>query len=508
MQSSLSQPLLPRHLVDEIQRTYGAAYLTMSDVSQEASHEYRLAMRNWNGPLPPDIHLCNELDPAFSQKAKRTYLHYMAATADILSACELLYCGASPDKASPDGYTPIFSALAELAVRRFRSFVTPLLPPSYLPSVVNCPPQYLPAYSHIAKILIEQHIDVNQTVHRVSILRLACLAKDWDIIGLLFEHGANDTISSSTSTFKATFPTASDRKRYTALVAAKRLPEGQQRPARMCPCWSGKRVSECHGKLGAKVPYPLDYVCVCGSEKTYRRCCSRKAKLSVIEEWKSDICRIMHRYDEKDDMAEINQKLQELMKKGQLMEDSLRRAIGLPEDPAKNHTMYTDPNEFGKRVTEQGLVDPAFGYAMCRYPDRVPLPVDRTVRSRQVMEGRHAIWNSLVDEYIALGTDSRSAFEIARAAKVGTWGGAYIRQCEGENCDKVEQKDVEKLQQCIKCQMAVYCGRECQKSAWPTHKKVCSTPAQRPQLLPSQMAVLKKVMPAIANGEVLLYLPS
>ena len=49
--------------------------------------------------------------------------------------------------------------------------------------------------------------------------------------------------------------------------------------------------------------------------------------------------------------------------------------------------------------------------------------------------------------------------------------GCYIKPFECGQCQKKEQ-----LKNCTRCQHVRYCSRECQKSAWKTHKMVCHKP--------------------------------
>ena len=63
-------------------------------------------------------------------------------------------------------------------------------------------------------------------------------------------------------------------------------------------------------------------------------------------------------------------------------------------------------------------------------------------------------WNAAIDEYINSGVDPRPKAEIERQAKVGTWGGAFIRQCESEECTKLEtDPGIVKMMQCSRCQI-------------------------------------------------------
>lgn len=66
----------------------------------------------------------------------------------------------------------------------------------------------------------------------------------------------------------------------------------------------------------------------------------------------------------------------------------------------------------------------------------------------------HFTWNAAIDEYINSGVDSRPKAEIERQAKVGTWGGAFVRQCESEVCENLEtDPGVAKMMQCSGCKI-------------------------------------------------------
>lgn len=56
-----------------------------------------------------------------------------------------------------------------------------------------------------------------------------------------------------------------------------------------------------------------------------------------------------------------------------------------------------------------------------------------------------------------------SAAQLATAAAVIGGGAQQCDEC-GATCA---------LQRCAKCKVAGYCGSECQKRAWPTHKPIC-----------------------------------
>jgi hypothetical protein len=50
-----------------------------------------------------------------------------------------------------------------------------------------------------------------------------------------------------------------------------------------------------------------------------------------------------------------------------------------------------------------------------------------------------------------------------------------LERCSG--CGKIEGKKNE-FKKCSRCQVAVYCGRDCQKADWKAHKKVCASLAK------------------------------
>lgn len=62
-------------------------------------------------------------------------------------------------------------------------------------------------------------------------------------------------------------------------------------------------------------------------------------------------------------------------------------------------------------------------------------------------------WNGAVDRYIATKKDPRPRFDIELEAKIGPHGGPLYRECEAEDCDRVECRDVEKLKCCGSCKL-------------------------------------------------------
>jgi len=106
---------------------------------------------------------------------------------------------------------------------------------------------------------------------------------------------------------------------------------------------------------------------------------------------------------------------------------------------------------------------------------------------------RRDAWNKCIDDYIALGTDTRSQEEIELTVKLGINLGAYLPKCERKGCpNRAAWKDQDsiKFRRCGKCKCTVYCSSECQKRAWTeSHKEKCGAPAYRGQPSPAQDAI-------------------
>jgi hypothetical protein len=141
---------------------------------------------------------------------------------------------------------------------------------------------------YIACILIEQHADVNHAVNGISPLHLACRARNWNLIALLLEHGANPSPAPTTQYPAMLLSSSTDKTHFLALV--KKFPSGRPRPGRMCPCFSGKTLSVCHAADAR--PYPPSLLCMCASGKSFEKCCARR-KMIVSERWDEKSKRIM-----------------------------------------------------------------------------------------------------------------------------------------------------------------------------------------------------------------------
>ena len=53
-------------------------------------------------------------------------------------------------------------------------------------------------------------------------------------------------------------------------------------------------------------------------------------------------------------------------------------------------------------------------------------------------------------------------------------------KCSNPTCQRTKGVDGKKLKQCKRCYGAQYCGKDCQRIHWPTHKKICCSKMKTP----------------------------
>ncbi|KDR65848.1 hypothetical protein GALMADRAFT_162344 [Galerina marginata CBS 339.88] len=478
--ASTSHILVPHSIVTEIKANPGLC-------TELAFSQYALKVRSiLCDPRVGEkgltkVLLANFLLPEMAFE-RHSILHAAVIKADILLVHEYLYAGYSPNLQGENGKTPIGMALGEAASLRKKN-----------PS--DDTTKKLARLDRVIPLLIEQHTDVNATHNGSSLLQLACQAESWDTISLLLEHGAKPTLS-----HQKYFTKPEDRDKYSQLVSTKSLSPGQPRPPRVCPCWSRKTLAECHAAPGARIQYPSSYMCICGSKKSYKKCCALKSP--VFEAWDVKTGRILAYTDtaseESDAFRKMIRKMQALdFEEFKIGPDgNVRDLSNSPNIPFGGLDQGT-LDLFRLEMVRRKKVDPAFAYAMKKY--RFPLPCNRSSAPRTLRGAYQTNWNKAVDEYIDAGVDPRSKFEIEMEAKIGQWGGPLKRLCDHPSCGKVEDRDVEKMFQCAKCQITVYCSAECQRAAWRTHKADCGLPAQAPRPLWSQQNILEFMLEKVRS---------
>ncbi|KAJ7775207.1 hypothetical protein B0H16DRAFT_1408516 [Mycena metata] len=382
--------------------------------------------------------------PGGSLHPKYTLMHVAIDGADHLLAYEIVRHGFPVDTRNGKGQTPLLQALERLwdIHTLLKSLSNRALPKEvqgykkgiqHQQSRIRC----------ITVVLVEQYADVNATVkwqgRLVSSLHFACAIEDWELVAMLLNYGAQAKPTPACADAKESLATVAAKHRFIGLTAKAK---GSTRPPRLCPCFSGESVSECHG-TDQGLPLPGHFVCSCGSAKEYWKCCNRR-NISLGEKWNEEKAAIV-------------------------------RVHFIPGPGASSFML---PKAQGAQAVnwKRGGIDKIISGGM-----KLLDPASYEIFDEAVDE-----WNKAVDKYIAQNVDSRPRFEIELAAKVGVSLGIMYRECEAEGCDKIEGRNLGKVSTCSQCQMAFYCGPTCQKSHWPTHKKICGSPDQTERGLPSQ----------------------
>ncbi|KZP08608.1 hypothetical protein FIBSPDRAFT_901174 [Athelia psychrophila] len=325
-------------------------------------------------------------------------IHISAITADPLHLCEMIRLGTDMDLKDSEGHTPLLAAMRCLMV--------------YNEHPEMCSPLWISRLRFIARTLIEQLVDVNITpTTGLSALHMACHVRDWEIIGLLLQHGAHAVVPGSSLRPAVDLLTlASDKKRFRKLEKSPK-----SRPPQPCPCWSGKLLADCHA---TDQPYPHEFYCTCGSKKSYGKCCSRR-NIFVFEKW--------------DDGSRY-----------------IRPQVVRFPDPA----IKVD----GGRGVTQEIVDAHYISLPREFLDNGALseehalPQGRSYSKIACLEAQKR-WNAAVDKYLSLNNISEPVeiFKIERAAKIGASNGAMYRTCEGAGC--VNRDEVNEKLRCCKCKM-------------------------------------------------------
>lgn len=249
--------LLPGHFVKEILAK--PTFSIDSQILQPDFHDLRTKMVGGTNPNHPD--LSADHIPAYTnnmaESNKLTLLHIGAMGSDPLLVCEMIRIGATIDFPNAHGATALW-----LAAGAFGKASKMHWAPSEDPRK---------RLAFIIQTLVEQRANVNITHHGVTPLHFMCLAAEWDLIRLLLAHGAHP----NSIPVARLFPKQQDQKRFQTLASNH---AGKSRPARPCPCWSGKLLADCHN--AGQIPYPHEYVCRCGSGKAHGKCCAKRKGMS------------------------------------------------------------------------------------------------------------------------------------------------------------------------------------------------------------------------------------
>ncbi|KAJ7784435.1 hypothetical protein B0H16DRAFT_1402350 [Mycena metata] len=410
-----------------------------------------------------------------------TFLHMSIDDTDPPLACEMIRQG-TLEKVNSRGETPLLQAMQRISqlwlfLKQYRNLATPTEFQTCREQIENA----LARIRYIAVVLIGQHADVNATVkdsqgQLVSTLHFAFVTDDWDLVTLLLEHGAHSKPTPSCVDAETLLPTAAKRR----LAALNEKAKGVTRPRRLCPCFSGKPLSDCHTQSR---PYPNDFTCFCGSTKVYGKCCKTRS-IPITEIWhEEDKCILRIRSFVPDlpsyALPEVHAIMEQVRQNGD-WEKVMQMVPEMIFNP-NIQSVRTEVLELGLR---ENIGDPGFKFA---YFETNFFPIIGVARNKR------REWNAAVDKYIESGVDSRPRSDIEAAAKIGISLGAMLRVCEADSCDKVEGRDMDKVLTCARCKMTFYCSPQCQKTDWSAHKPVCGSSAQTERPLPSQVELFNFV---------------
>ena len=277
-------PYLPQNLIEDL-KSEGNPATTRSvektdvyaDMYERRRAQFVLEadVRNVECVAPMISNSGPDMVNQFTKGTGRNLLHLAARNGDIPLAYEGLRLGTDIEKVDIMGMTPLYLACqvvhamsAELDVAKQARLVHPKVEQVTLQR--EC-------VVRVAKILIQQHANVNLERDGHTPLSLVAVASCWPLVETLLRYGARTPPSFSPS---RSLSVSIQRSRFLSLT--RRIQQAKPRPPRPCPCWSGKSLGDCHA--ASEQPYPPHFFCVCGSQKTFAKCCSRR-QFDIIESW-------------------------------------------------------------------------------------------------------------------------------------------------------------------------------------------------------------------------------
>lgn len=302
-------------------------------------------------------HIPNAMNATFA------HIHLAAICADPHYLCEMIRLGADMDLEESGGNTPLMLAMQNLVA--YLTFARYGLPFPGASASGGTTPPIIKRLAFIARTLIEQHADVNLGAgNGMMPLHCACRAQDWELIALLLKHGAKVSITDSKLVAPIDMlPSARDKSRFIALV--KSLSWDGKRPAQPCPCWSGKMLADCHAN---HQPYPADFYCVCGSKKSYGKCCSRR-NMVLFEKWNKEkryLNQMSLRFAGPSAISEASGGRNVLKTTGDMV-NAIH--ISMPREFLDANAMSEEDawhflQRMGVELVSRGLIDFAYAYAM------------------------------------------------------------------------------------------------------------------------------------------------
>ncbi|KAJ8521551.1 hypothetical protein ONZ45_g1750 [Pleurotus djamor] len=210
------------------------------------------------------------------------YLHDAVYNGDVILACEMIRLGSKIDVLDSKGRTPLLLGTIRLANLARRATTDRPPSPSKGP---------YPRILTILRILIEHLADVSYIFNRRTPLHYACDARDWELVALLINHGANPSLRGTEPIIPSLNTT--DTHRIQTLLQQHHRTKDNTPLTRPCPCFSGLSLNECHAKR--EHAYPGHHACPsglgCQGLKPYISCCSPR-RIQALESWDSEAQRI------------------------------------------------------------------------------------------------------------------------------------------------------------------------------------------------------------------------
>jgi ankyrin repeat protein len=158
---------------------------------------------------------------------------------DVLALSELIGLGAIIDLADSNGHTSLHLATLEMVkVKSPGVLIFSKACGAYMRATDK--ERFFHQLAWVLHILIEQHANINIMAGGDTLIDLTCKWKDWDIVTLLLKHGATTSLITS-----SLFRSSADKKHFSNLL--KLSGSGGTQLLQICPCWSGKVISDCHG---------------------------------------------------------------------------------------------------------------------------------------------------------------------------------------------------------------------------------------------------------------------
>ncbi|KAJ6543811.1 hypothetical protein B0H10DRAFT_1356022 [Mycena sp. CBHHK59/15] len=434
-----SDPQLPADLWKGFKKDFPKSII-FTPFFSDVRHLMLTGEQNPNFPFPADEFIGGVAQmfclPAARENLNWSYLHAAVMHGDLPLAYETVRLGTSIHEKDQDGRSALYfgcELLARLRGKSLQRVIASLGPLAVSGDTIA----HLSAQIHrVCLFLVSQHSDPNETHGDFSLLHFACITSSWDLIQYLLIFGANPCPSVDKPAHLPVnmLRNESDKVRFTALVS--KLARAA-RPARLCPCASGRYLNDCHA---VEQPYPSDYICLCRSRKIYLACCAKKSGLTWKEVW-----------NEKADWLDHTQSItmSGQMQTADITSGQIMQQLALLEAMDRhNKTAYWPA--IVDALAKKQLIDPAYA-AASKQTKIAPSP--DAVQKHTKLEWRQHVtkWNDAVDAYIASKVDRRAPQAIEDAAKIGVAGGPLYRRCEAAGCIGVEGRDSVTLFLCSSC---------------------------------------------------------